>query len=179
MSRYATIVADPPWDVKRGPVWGSKGQPTRELPYPTMTLPEIAALPVDSLAADDAHLYVWTINAYVADTYALVRGWGFLPSTLLTWCKRPKGIGIGGAYTITTEHILFARRGKLATKQRIDSTWWQWKRQSGPHSQKPEAFLDIVESVSPGPYLEMFSRRARLGWQTWGNEALHGTGMVA
>lgn len=177
--RYQTVVMDPPWEVKRGPVWGSKGQATRDLPYPTMSVHEIAALPIDCLAARRSHLYVWTINAYIDATYELVREWGFAPSTLLTWCKRPKGIGLGGAFTITTEHVLFARRGLLANTARLDSTWWQWKRQAGPHSQKPEAFLDIVESVSPGPYLEMFSRRARLGWDTWGDEALHGTGLVA
>ncbi len=82
------------------------------------------------------------------------------------------GMGLGGAFVQTTEHVLFARRGTLPAQQRIDSTWWNWKR--GQHSAKPDAFLDIVEAVSPGPYLEMFSRRARLGWDTWGNESLHG-----
>lgn len=53
---------------------------------------------------------------------------------------------------------------------RAPSSWFQWQR--GKHSQKPEAFLDLVESVSPGPYLELFARRNRLGWDTWGNEAL-------
>jgi N6-adenosine-specific RNA methylase IME4 len=40
------------------------------------------------------------------------------------------------------------------------------------HSQKPEAFLDLIERVSPGPYLELFARRNRLGWDTWGDQAL-------
>lgn len=54
---------------------------------------------------------------------------------------------------------------------RHHSSWFQWPR--GAHSQKPEAFLDLVEQVSPGPYLELFARRQRLGWDTWGNEALN------
>jgi N6-adenosine-specific RNA methylase IME4 len=170
--RYHTIVADPPWAVKRGPIWGSKGQATRDLPYPTMSLAAIREIPVRTLAAPDAHLYLWTINAYIDAAYSLASYWGFTPSTLLTWCKAPKGIGLGGAYTITSEHVLFARRGSLKHKTRLDTTWWRWNRQVGPHSRKPEAFLDIVESVSPGPYLEMFARRNRLGWDTWGNEAL-------
>jgi N6-adenosine-specific RNA methylase IME4 len=167
--RYRTIVADPPWDVKRGPDWGSGGK-SRDLPYPTMTVDEIAALPVAGLAEKRAHLYVWTINAYIEDTYEIARHWGFRPVVLLTWCKEPHGIGLGGTYVQTTEHILFCRRGVCPASERVDTTWWKWAR--GEHSAKPEAFLDIVEAVSPAPRLEMFSRRARLGWDTWGNEAL-------
>ena len=141
---------------------------SRDLTYPTMTVDAIRALDVP--AARDAHLYLWTINAYVEAAYEIARAWGFRPSTLLTWCKAPNGLGLGGTYSLTTEYVLFARRGTLAASQRIDTTWFQWRR--GPHSAKPEAFLDLVEQVSPGPYLEMFARRNRLGWDTWGNEAL-------
>jgi len=81
------------------------------------------------------------------------------------------GLGFGGTFTPTAEHVLFARRGVLPATQRIDTTWFQWPR--GTHSRKPEAFLDLVEQVSPAPRLEMFARRQRLGWDTWGNEALN------
>jgi N6-adenosine-specific RNA methylase IME4 len=141
-----------------------------------MSLEEIAALPVKDWAAKDAHLYVWTINAYIEDTYEIVRRWGFKPSTLLTWCKPPNGIGLGGTYSLTTEHVLFARRGTHPALQRHDSTWWLWPRRK--HSEKPEAFLDMVEATSPGPYLEMFARRARFGWDYWGNQSL-GTAQIA
>lgn len=173
-TKYRTIVADPPWSVHQPPMryeTGAappKGEPNRALPYPTMTLDEIAALPISMMAADDAHLYVWTINRYVRETYRIVEAWGFKPSTLLTWCKAPMGLGPGGAFALTTEFCLFARRGKGAFESRADSTWWQWPR--GKHSAKPEAFQDIVERVSPGPYLELFARRQRLGWDVWGNE---------
>lgn len=167
--KYATIVADPPWSVLGGPRWASNGR-SRPLDYPTMSIDEIAALPVRELADKRAHLYIWTINAYVEETYEIARLWGFKPSTLLTWCKTPNGLGLGGAYSLTTEHVLFARRGVLAATDRLDTSWFHWKR--GPHSAKPEAFLDIVERVSPAPRLEMFARRQRLGWDTWGNEAL-------
>ena len=168
--KYRTIVADPPWNVKRGPEWASNG-PSRALTYPTMDVDEIASLPVSSLAEKRAHLYVWTINAYIEDTYEIARHWGFRPSTLLTWCKRPNGIGLGGTYSLTTEHVLFCRRGVCPASERMDSTWWEWQR--GEHSRKPDAFLDMVERVSPAPRLEMFARRQRLGWDTWGNEALN------
>ncbi len=175
--RYRTIVADPPWRVNTGPSWGrnDKTAPlntnSHRLTYPTMTVGEISSLPIDELADDDAHLYLWTINRYVESSYALARAWGFKPSTLLTWAKTPKGIGLGGTFALSTEFILFARRGSLAATQRIDRNWWSWQRSS--HSRKPEAFLDLVEQVSPAPRLEMFARRNRLGWDTWGDEALN------
>jgi N6-adenosine-specific RNA methylase IME4 len=174
--KYRTIVADPPWDVGRGPEWASNGA-SRPLTYPTMSLDEIAALPVRDLADRSAHLYLWTINAYVEETYEIARLWGFKDSTLLTWCKHPNGIGLGGTYSLTTEFCLFARRGVCPAAERIDSTWWLWKR--GAHSAKPEPFLDMVERVSPPPRVELFARRDRLGWDTWGNESLGTAGMVA
>lgn len=133
-----------------------------------MTVDEIAALEVP--AEDDSHLYLWTTNAFVCAAYRVVDAWGFAPSTLLVWCKAPKGRGLGGAFANATEYVLFARRGSLAAKQRVNRNWWQWARSE--NSAKPEAFLDIVERVSPGPYLELFARRQRLGWDTWGDEAL-------
>lgn len=180
MTVYRTIVADPPWPMGRP--HGNRTKSTRggwgpyvgkiatDLPYATMTLDEIAALPVGDLAEPDAHLYVWTVNKFVEDTYDIVRAWGFKPGTLLTWCKAPMGQGMGWAHSLTTEHILFCRRGSLPYKTRVGSTWWQWKRNG--HSTKPEAFLDMVEQVSPGPYVELFARRDRLGWDTWGDESL-------
>lgn len=115
--KFKTIVADPPWDVGRGPEWSSNGK-SRPLTYPTMTLEDIASLPVKELADDGAHLYLWTINKYIEQTYSIVRDWGFSPSTLLTWCKPKHGIGLGGTYVLTTEHCLFARRNRLGW-----STW--------------------------------------------------------
>lgn len=175
LAKYRTIVADPPWDVAAGPrSLHDAGERTRPLGYPTMTVAEIAEL-VFPVAAD-AHLYLWTINRYVEDAYGVARAWGFQPSTLLVWCKSPKGRGLGGTFSTSTEYVLFARRGSLAAKARIDRNWWTWKR--GEHSAKPEAFLDIVEQVSPGPYLELFARRARFGWDYWGDESLE-TAVVA
>ena len=182
MSRYRTIVVDPPWvkpdtgahthtpngnwDKGPHPMTGK----TSITPYPQMSTADIAALPIDDLAEDDAHLYLWTFGPYIPDAYWIVSGWGFKQSALLTGCKEPMGLGFGGAFVPTTEHVLFARRGQDIRKGRSDSTWFRFKR--GSHSAKPEAFLDLVERISPGPYLELFARRNRLGWETWGNEAL-------
>lgn len=180
--KYRTIVADPPWEK---PATGARTHSSRGswdsgersmvgipsiTPYSQMTLAEIEALPIRALAATDAHLYVWTFGPYIPETYRLVRIWGFRPSALLTGCKAPMGLGFGGAFVPTTEHVLFARKGRDIRMRRWDSTWFPFKR--GDHSAKPEAFLDIVEQVSPGPYLELFARCQRLGWDTWGDEAL-------
>lgn len=196
--KYSTIVADPPWpmpktgkqtrksrsnvgeyEAKGGRTvnadwWNSSTGKKVELPYETMSIDDIAKLPVETLAEKDAHLYLWTTNRFVEEAYQVARAWGFSPSTLLQWCKPPMGIGFGGTYCNTTEFVLFCRRGSLKAKQRIDSTWFNWSRpyENGhiAHSAKPEAFQDMVESVSPGPYLELFARRYRLGWDVFGNE---------
>lgn len=175
MKRYRTIVVDPPWELKIGEkrTMGNRGrwndakwEKINPLPYQQMTVEQIEQLEVP--AARDAHLYLWTINKYVEDAYRVMRAWGFRPVTLLTWAKAPMGLGLGGTFANSAEFVLFGRRGSLPALGRVDRTWWTWKR--GRHSQKPEAFQDIVESVSPGPYLEMFARRARPGWDVWGNE---------
>ena len=131
-----------------------------------MSVDEIAALPIQQLAAKDAHLYLWTTDRYLRDAYGIAEAWGFEVSKTLVWCKAPMGLGPTGTFSNTTEFALFARRGSLRALTRVDSTWWQWKR--GPHSAKPPAFLDLVEQVSPGPYVELFARQSRLGWDSWG-----------
>ncbi len=140
------------------------------MPYRLMTIPEIEALPVRTLAERDAHLYLWTVSSCLESAYMVARAWGFTPATLLTWCKIPMGLGLGGTFVNTTEFVLFCRRGTLPAKRRIDTTWWQWPRQSS-HSGKPEHFIDMVEQVSPGPYVELFARRHRLGWDVWGDQS--------
>lgn len=185
--RYRTIVADPPWIQKAGPLWDGRGKDsktlrnygtktnskTRELPYPQMSVDEICNIDVRSFSADNAHLYLWATNKYLEQGFDVCRAWGFRPVQTLVWAKKPRGMGLGGTFVQTTEFIIFARRGSLPASRRIETSWWEIQR-TYAHSIKPDFFMDIVEQVSPGPYLEMFSRRARLGWDTWGNESLHG-----
>ena len=177
---FACVVADPPWNLKMGKTRtknadresGRWDDPMhdytniKDLEYTTMSVAEIAALKIP--AADHAHLYIWTINKYIYETYDIARAWGFEPSTMLYWLKQPMGLGLGGAFVPCVEPILFCRRGNLPAKRRMDRNWWGWPR--GKHSAKPEEFQSIVEQVSPGPYLEMFARRKRHGWHSWGNE---------
>jgi N6-adenosine-specific RNA methylase IME4 len=178
--RYATIVADPPWHYDRtgltfhDPESGDfTGHP---LPYGTMTVEEIAALPVSDISHTDAHLYLWTTQRYLHAAHDIARVWGFAPAKLLVWCKPPTGFSMGGAWGNACEFVVYARRGNLPTQARIPRDWWEWPRTA--HSAKPEAFIDLVEQVSPGPYVELFARRARFGWDYWGNESL-GTAELA
>ena len=144
------------------------------MPYPTMTLAEIAAMPVSGVADKDAHLYLWTTQAWLRESYRVLDAWGYKQGAILVWSKPPKGVC--GTYVCSTEYCIFGRRGNLAHKRRQLGTCFEWPRAG--HSAKPEAFLDMVESVSPPPYLEMFARRQRLGWDTWGNEALNHVELV-
>lgn len=181
MTAYRTIFADPPWEVGAGPLNGREGfgdatGASRPLPYPSMSVEEIAALPVRNLACDEgAHLYLCTINRYLEDAYGVARAWGFSPSTMLVWAKAPMGGGLGGAFGLSTEFVLFCRRGRCPALSRIGRSWFDWKRpydkRGKPrHSAKPAGLFDIAERVSPPPRLELFARDPRLGWDRWGNE---------
>jgi N6-adenosine-specific RNA methylase IME4 len=186
MNQYATIAVDPPWDVAAGrsigryelrddgtQAFGVTDNASRPLPYPSMTVEQIKALQVP--AAEDAHLYLWTTSGYLPAALEVVKAWGFTYSTILTWAKNVMGGGMGGAFGISTEHILFCRRGHLKAHGRVGGTWFNWKRpydeRGKPrHSAKPPEFYALVEDVSPGPYLEMFARDRRPRWHAWGNE---------
>ena len=177
--RYRTIVADPPWPQKGGgPLTGREGfgdtAGSLPMPYRTMTIDEIRRLVIP--AANDSHLYLWTTSGFLRDAFSVLQVWGFRYSTTLVWAKAPIGAGLGGAYGIATEFVLFARRGNAAPRQRVGRNWFDWKRpydeRGKPrHSAKPPEFYAMVEQVSPGPYLEMFARDFRLGWDSWGDEA--------
>ena len=172
---YRCILADPPWYYGRSWDTGSKNalvQTTEAepMPYEQMKIDEIKALPVGDLAADQCDLYLWVTQKYLPDSFDVLKAWGFRYCQALTWCKVPMGTGQGGLYCPTTEFLILGRRGKMPTgKVRKDSTWWQVKRQKR-HSQKPEFFQDMIEMQSDGPRLELFARRKRDGWDSWGNE---------
>lgn len=181
---YRSIVVDPPWPQKgAGTLAGRMGfgdatGSSKPMPYATMPVEQIAALPITQLADPiGCHLYVWTTNRFLEDALRLARGWGFSYSTTLVWAKKIMGGGTGGdAFGISTEFIIYARRGNLPALTRIKGTWFTWKRpydhRGKPmHSAKPEGFYVMAEAVSPGPRLDMFARRGRMGWDCWGDQA--------
>jgi N6-adenosine-specific RNA methylase IME4 len=190
VARYRTIVADPPWQYSKSPgKGGDYARGVAEKHYSTMTMAEILALPVAGLAADVCELYMWVTNPVLTEQRTggavspvdVVRGWGFEPKTVLTWVKR--GIATGFYFRGKTEHVIYATRGdvRIVPGNREANVFETLEDEglafsgatSGRHSEKPDAFYDLVERISPGPYLELFARRARLGdWSYWGNESL-------
>ena len=178
VTRYRTIVADPPWHYecmgggyawRKGKPSGVTGRPM--LAYETLSVDELIALPVVEIADDDALLFLWTTQRYLWDAPRIAEAWGFKRSKVLTWCKPPTGFSMGGTFGNASEFVLVCRRGKPETLERVPRDWFEWPR-SGGHSAKPDAFLDLVERVSPEPRLELFARRARFGWDYWGDQSL-------
>ena len=140
-----------------------------DLPYPTMKLDDIKNLNVKELAEKDAHLYLWTINKYLEQSYDVARKWGFKPVTLITWCKPQHGLGLGGSFVQTTEYLLLCKRGNLKTNKGVNTTWIAHKRLR--HSEKPQIFRDLILQASGDfPRIELFARQKTEGWDVWGNE---------
>jgi len=164
--KYRTICADPPWCYRNAAARKSGAV----LQYPVMPVEDIAALDVVRHSFFDAHLWLWTTNLFMEQAHWVLRSWGFEPVTILTWCK--PGPGVGNYLRNNTEHCILGSRGfPKVPEHKPLSSWYTWPR--GEHSRKPEAFYDIVEQVSPGPYLELFARTQRLGWDSYGLECLN------
>jgi N6-adenosine-specific RNA methylase IME4 len=174
--RFATILADPPWQFinRTGKIAPEHGRLAR---YPTLTVGEIAALPVEKVAAPTAHLYLWCPNALLPDGLAVMKAWGFTYKSNIVWHKVRKdggsdGRGVGFYFRNVTELMLFGVRGKnartLAPGRRQVNLLATRKRE---HSRKPDEQYAIIEACSPGPFLELFARGTRKGWATWGNQA--------
>lgn len=174
--KFATILADPPWQFQNrtGKVAPEHKRLNR---YSTMALEEIKKLPVASASADTTHLYLWVPNALLPEGMAVLMAWGFQYKSNLIWHKirkdgGPDGRGVGFYFRNVTEMVLFGVRGKNARTLAPGRSQVNFlKTQKREHSRKPDEFYNIVESCSPGPYLEMFARGSRPGWSTWGNQA--------
>ncbi|MGQ0668404.1 MAG: MT-A70 family methyltransferase [Actinomycetota bacterium] len=176
-TRYRTIVVDPPWPYPGGvSAGGTAGQPVKhfDLPYPAMSLDEIRALPITDLADADAWLFLWATNRYLPVALGLIDDWGFRYRQALVWRKLGAS-PFGGTFGHNAaEYLLGCSRGdpELSGRWGGGTVIETGRTGAGKHSRKPEVFLDLVETVAPGPYLELFARRNRLGWDTWGNESL-------
>ncbi len=173
---FRTILADPPWRFENR-TGKMAPEHQRLLRYPTMTLKEILALPVDSLAAERSHLYLWVPNALIGEGLEVMKKWGFTYKTNLVWFKirkdgGPDGRGVGFYFRNVTELVLFGVKGHMRTLspgRRQTNAISCRKRE---HSRKPEDLYEIIESCSPGPFLELFARYPREGWTQWGNEVV-------
>jgi N6-adenosine-specific RNA methylase IME4 len=106
-----------------------------------------------------------------------MKAWGFEYKTNIIWHKirkdgGPDGRGVGFYFRNTTEILLFGVKGKLRTSNPGRTQVNIIKSRKQEHSRKPEEQYKIIESCSPGPYIELFSRGSRPGWDVWGNQSV-------
>jgi N6-adenosine-specific RNA methylase IME4 len=174
VAAFGTVLADPPWRFQNrtGKMAPEHGRLRR---YRTMSLDEIAALPIGRLAAAQSHLYLWTPNALLAEALDVMAAWGFTYKTNVVWFKvrkdgGPDGRGVGFYFRNVTELLLFGTHGRLRTLApgRREVNIVRTRKQE--HSRKPKEVYALIERCSPGPYLELFARERREGWTQWGDE---------
>ncbi|MGI8983833.1 MAG: MT-A70 family methyltransferase [Acidimicrobiales bacterium] len=172
---FGTVLADPPWRFQNRT--GKVAPEHRRLSrYDTMDWKDIAALPVADLMAAQSHCYLWAPNALLAEGLRVLGEWGFTYKANLVWAKRrkdggPDGRGVGFYFRNTTELVLFGTRGRLRTLAPARRQVNIIETRKREHSRKPDEQYPIIESCSPGPYLELFARYPRAGWTGWGAEA--------
>lgn len=174
--RFATILADPPWQFanRTGKIAPEHKRLTR---YSTMPSERICSLPVANIARETAHLYLWVPNALLPDGLLVMQAWGFTYKTNIIWHKirkdgGPDGRGVGFYYRNVTEVLLFGVRGKAARTLAPGRSQVNFiASRKREHSRKPDEQYDIIESCSPGPFLELFARGVRKNWVCWGNQA--------
>ena len=166
---YRTILIDPPWNYDMAGKRHVGRSPRKQAQdhYRTMTLPEITALPVEEVSDTNAHLYLWTTNAFIHEACHLIDAWGFRQISMITWVK--DRMGTGWYFRGQTEHMLFSVCGSLPIPPELRGVTF-FTGGVGRHSEKPEEGFELIERASPAPRLELFARRTRDGWDTWGDE---------
>jgi N6-adenosine-specific RNA methylase IME4 len=168
-------LADPPWRFANRT--GKVAPEHRRLDrYSTLHLDSIKALPISEVTAPAAHLYLWVPNALLPDGLEVLRAWGFRYVSNIVWAKRrldggPDGRGVGFYFRNVTELLLFGVRGSMRTLAPGRSQVNMIESRKREHSRKPDEQYALIESCSPGPYLELFARHRRPGWSVWGDEA--------
>jgi len=166
--RYAVIYADPPWDFE---VYNEESGIERAAAnhYSTMSLDEICALPIPSLASPAAALFMWTTVPHLRESFQVLDAWGFEYKTNIVWVKDKIGLG----YFVRNQHelLLIATRGDMPTPlsaNRPSSVITAPRRE---HSRKPDEAYALIERMYPElPRIELFARQTRPGWAAWGNE---------
>ena len=159
--KFGTIYADPPW-----PYGNQATRAATDNHYATMSVEEIAALPVAALGADTGHLHLWTTNAFLRPAFDIIEAWGYEYKSAFVWTKEQ--MGIGNYWRVSHEFLLLGVRGSCTFEDKGLKSWAVLPR--GRHSQKPHAVRKMIERASPGPRLELFGRRPEQGWTVWGNE---------
>jgi N6-adenosine-specific RNA methylase IME4 len=171
---YSTILIDPPWRFtnRTGKVAPEHKRLKR---YPTLSMQEIAAMPVGAHACNPAHLYLWCPNALLAEGLEIMKAWGFTYKTNIVWYKvrkdgGPDGRGVGFYFRNVTELLLFGVKGRMRTLSPGRRQVNILRSRKREHSRKPQEIYNLIQECSPGPYLELFARERVDGWTTWGDE---------
>ena len=159
--KYKTILADPPWKYGKGFGYGAGEY------YPLMTIGEIIGLNIGNRIADEnCHLYLWCPNSMLQQGLDVMKAWGFIFKTVITWVKHRSIFGY--YFKGQSEQLLFGVKGKLPPQDRCQVTIINGRIRE--HSRKPDEQYNIIEKVSPNPRLELFARNKRNGWDVQGNE---------
>lgn len=172
---YGTILADPPWRFlnRTGKIAPEHKRLSR---YGTLSVEEIQQIPVQRVAGEKCHLYLWVPNALLPEGLAVMNAWGFRYKSNLVWHKirkdgGPDGRGVGFYFRNTTELILFGTRGNIRTLGPGRTQVNIIRTQKQEHSRKPDELYGLIERCSPGPFLEIFARGKRAGWDVFGDQA--------
>jgi len=173
--KFKTILADPPWRFMNRYSAGSP-EYSKNFHYNTLPLQEICNMPVQNIAAENAHLYLWVPNALLGEGLKVMKEWGFKYKTNIVWNKvrkdgEPDGGGLGYYFRNATEMVLFGVRGKLRTSHAGRTQVNIIKSRRREHSRKPDELYNIIEKCSPYPYLELFARGTHSDWYAWGDQA--------
>ncbi len=164
--RFGTVYADPPWRYDCSP------RGAASLHYRTMALDEIASLPVSKLTAENAHLHLWTTHSFLFEARGILEAWGFKYKSVFVWVKPHHQMGTGYYWRSAAEYMLLGVKGNCTFLNRSIPNWLLHDRRE--HSAKPERVRALIEKVSPGPYLELFGRRAVHDWVVFGDQVTRG-----
>lgn len=168
--KYRVIYADPPWKYAETGATTSPSYGGTRWHYPSMSIDELCALPVCTLAEDDAVLFLWVTSPMLKDAFSIIRAWGFEYKTSFVWDKVRHNFGYYNS--VRHELLLVAGRGRSTpdTKTLYDSVL---SIERTEHSAKPEEFRHIIDDLYPaGRRIELFARCEAEGWERWGNERL-------
>lgn len=164
--KYSTIVVDPPWSYSNKSGRHGASANADYTQNRTLTLDEVVVFDLHRWVAEECHLYLWVTDAYVGHVYNVTEAWGFSAKATLVWVK--DRIGMGNYYRHQHELCVFAVKGKMRLSRMNASTVFE--SPITKHSEKPDVFYRLVESCSPGPYLDVFGRKLRAGWDVFGDE---------
>jgi N6-adenosine-specific RNA methylase IME4 len=174
--KYGVIYADPPWAFRN---WSAKGTGRNAVShYDCLDFAALARLPISDFAADDCALFVWATDPLLPRAFDLIKAWGFEYKTVgFYWVKLNAAskrdadyfTGLGYWTRANPEQCLMATRGKPSRKAKNIRRLVVERRRE--HSRKPDCIRERIEKLVDGPYLELFARETREGWDCWGNQA--------